>query len=298
MPINDNDRRIARADHRIIAEIDRLVFGGDGFGHDRKLPIHRPEPPTYFLNEGTTSIPAHGLIEITGRRFDNGRRTLTGRRPSSTLVSKYAVNFDRNIASGVYGRCHTSGMCLALYGEGAPANDQLWGPKPNEAGLFKGFPGVGLVYGVHDPDRQLALIHLQPITTILGKMTAAATPGSSTSNWQVYAGTIGSETATSFTAPTAYTRAGIPDLSWVLAFFQAGGLHLVNISNTQLLGKSDSAITKASSGTVSIWTGTPGSESDSTVNVTAYNRFADVESGKWVWVSHNGYGWYLTAAEC
>jgi hypothetical protein len=65
-----------------------------------------------------------------------------------------------------------------------------------------------------------------------------------------------------------------------------------------LLGKTDASHAKGASGTVSVWTGTPGSESDSTVNVTAYNRFGAVDSGKWVWLSNNGDGWYLVATEC
>ena len=65
-----------------------------------------------------------------------------------------------------------------------------------------------------------------------------------------------------------------------------------------LIGKTDASHAKGASGTVSIWTGDPGSEVDSTRNVTAYNRFADVASGKWVAVANNGFGWYLIAAEC
>jgi hypothetical protein len=26
--------------------------------------------------------------------------------------------------------------------------------------------------------------------------------------------------------------------------------------------------------------------------------FANVASGKWIMILHNGYGWYVTAAEC
>lgn len=74
-------------------------------------------------------------------------------------------------------------------------------------------------------------------------------------------------------------------------------------SGTQLyLGKTDAAISKGSSGTVSIWSGTPGSETDSTSNLTScQNKFGDVASGKWVMVAVNPFGItgnYLIAAEC
>lgn len=65
-----------------------------------------------------------------------------------------------------------------------------------------------------------------------------------------------------------------------------------------MLGKTDAAHAKNASGTVSVWTGAPGSETDSGQNVTAYNHFANVAINKKVWVQFNGYGWYLIAAEC
>ena len=65
-----------------------------------------------------------------------------------------------------------------------------------------------------------------------------------------------------------------------------------------LLGKTDASHAKGASGTVSVWVGTAGSETDSTINVTAYNRFAAVASGKWVHLTATNGQWYLDAAEC
>lgn len=56
------------------------------------------------------------------------------------------------------------------------------------------------------------------------------------------------------------------------------------IPMTHFHGKADSAIAKGSSGTVSIWIGAGGSESDSTWDVTAYARGAAITSGKIVTV--------------
>jgi hypothetical protein len=67
---------------------------------------------------------------------------------------------------------------------------------------------------------------------------------------------------------------------------------------TEMLGKTDAAINKGASGTVSIWTGDEGSESDTGVNVTAYNRFANVAITKWVIVRSILGRLYLEAAEC
>lgn len=65
-----------------------------------------------------------------------------------------------------------------------------------------------------------------------------------------------------------------------------------------MIGKTDATHNKAASGTVSVWAGAEGSEADTGVNVTAYNRFANVGSGKWVLVVSIQGRLYLAAAEC
>lgn len=73
---------------------------------------------------------------------------------------------------------------------------------------------------------------------------------------------------------------------------------LLGCEPSLLLGKTDAAISKGSSGTVSIWSGTPGSETDTGDNITAFNRFANLGSGKWVACSPINGHYYLTSAEC
>lgn len=66
-----------------------------------------------------------------------------------------------------------------------------------------------------------------------------------------------------------------------------------------LLGKTDAAISKSNSGTISIYAGaTKGSESDTGDNRSAYNRFADIAISKWVLIAWVGSGWEIIQAEC
>lgn len=71
-----------------------------------------------------------------------------------------------------------------------------------------------------------------------------------------------------------------------------------------ILGKTDAAINKNASGTVSIYGqlgDTTGSETDTDDNIEdVYNRFANVAINKWVYVlpSFGGNGYELIAAEC
>lgn len=69
-------------------------------------------------------------------------------------------------------------------------------------------------------------------------------------------------------------------------------------SGKSLLGKTDAAINKGAAGAVSVYSGTPLSEADTGVNVIAYNKFANIGSGKWVIVHWVNAAWYITAAEC
>jgi len=67
------------------------------------------------------------------------------------------------------------------------------------------------------------------------------------------------------------------------------------------VGKTDAAINKGNSGTISIFAGALGGETDTTVNMSGiYNRFANVGSGKWVrchW-NHDAQKWEMVSAEC
>jgi hypothetical protein len=71
-------------------------------------------------------------------------------------------------------------------------------------------------------------------------------------------------------------------------------------NNLPRLGKAnaDIAIDTGAANNVSLWSGTPGSESDTTIDFTAWNKFGAIDSGAWVWCEHNGYGWYITQAVC
>ena len=69
-------------------------------------------------------------------------------------------------------------------------------------------------------------------------------------------------------------------------------------ASASVIGKTDGAIDKGSSGTVNVYNGTAGSEADSGSTITAYNPFADVADGKWVAALQINGQWYLIAAEC
>lgn len=73
-------------------------------------------------------------------------------------------------------------------------------------------------------------------------------------------------------------------------------LILMGDAVTQMVGKTDAAISQGASGTVSIWTGFNGT--DTGVNVTAFNSFGNIAITKWVHVHWTNGTLGITAAQC
>ena len=66
-----------------------------------------------------------------------------------------------------------------------------------------------------------------------------------------------------------------------------------------VLCKTTSAWAKGSTATLQIWAGQPGSETNTGVTLTAYNRYAAIATGKWCTVMLHRHGYYyVIAAEC
>ena len=133
------------------------------------------------------------------------------------------------------------------------------------------------------------------------KLTATLTTGGSATcrwlKWNGSAWVVMSSSGTVYDANSDFF--GLTDDFGVAEWFpESQRWEVVFLPTYPRLGKTDAAHGKGASGTVSIWTGTLGGETDTGVNVTAYNRFAAVAITKWVMVAHNGVGWYLIAAEC
>jgi len=65
-----------------------------------------------------------------------------------------------------------------------------------------------------------------------------------------------------------------------------------------VLGKTSAAWDKGTAQNITLWAGTLGSEQQTSDVVRAWNKFADVPTGRWVMLARSGEHWYLIAAEC
>jgi hypothetical protein len=65
-----------------------------------------------------------------------------------------------------------------------------------------------------------------------------------------------------------------------------------------VLGKTSAAWDKGTAQNITLWAGTLGSEQETSDVVRAWNKFANVSSGRWVMLARASDHWYLIAAEC
>ena len=78
-----------------------------------------------------------------------------------------------------------------------------------------------------------------------------------------------------------------------------GPPHLGSDESDAVLCKTTSAWAKGSSATLQIWAGQPGSETNTGVTLSAYNRYAAIATGKFCTVMLHRHGYYyVIAAEC
>ena len=78
-----------------------------------------------------------------------------------------------------------------------------------------------------------------------------------------------------------------------------GAPHLGSDDADAVLCKTTAAWAKGSSATLQVWAGAPGSETNTGVTLSAYNRYAAIASGKWCTVMLHRHGYYyVIAAEC
>ena len=154
---------------------------------------------------------------------------------------------------------------------------------------FEGMPQNGSVGRQNTP---------APMRTSFGK-TDAAHASNASGVVSLWGGALGSETDTGINVTAWNHFSALASGDKVVVLHTGHGWLVVGAAGATIkVGKTDAAHNKGASGTISIWSGTLGSETDSGVNETAWNKFGNVASGKWVAIANNGNGYYIISAEC
>lgn len=122
-----------------------------------------------FRNAGTETIPAFGVMRITGIENRNGVATYTVDKPSATFQRLYLINGPKQVAAASIGS-GTFDVTYALCSSSAsPAYSESWGAKDSEWKLFQHRPGFFIMGGyTGDGDAQRAVVRQQEVLQLRG----------------------------------------------------------------------------------------------------------------------------------
>jgi hypothetical protein len=162
-----------------------------------------------FLNQNAGSIPAYGVVRVTGVSIvEAGRVVLTVDQPNTYgCQANCFINGPVAVSPGQYGYCTRSGALVALYdtADGTPALGDAWGPRSGTWKLKKNAGGFFCLGPPTNSGLGLALFAPLPMLSFRGQPTADVTAGSS-GTVNVYTGTFGSETQPTGTPSVSNVR--------------------------------------------------------------------------------------------
>lgn len=184
MPYQDFIEQFEKGD-RLTAEwcneVSRAVgvqFGGP-YGFASREGIWLRERPILkgrlFKNTGEDTIPAYGLIRITGTTAVGNAVVLAGAKPN-IYGSQYMhyVNGHKAIDAGYLGKCFDDDTVRVLYdsADGTPAAGEMWGPRASTYKLKKN-TGGWIIEGDVDTTAYTVSVRRMPFIRFHGVTDAA-----------------------------------------------------------------------------------------------------------------------------
>ncbi len=135
-----------------------------------------------FKNTASETIPAYGVMRITGTDERAGRTVYNVAKPNTTFQRLYLVNGPVDVPASGYGD-GTFDITYALCSSAAsPLLAESWGAKHDEWKLFQYRPGffmLGNYQGTGDAQR--AIVRPYEVQRIRGTLDATLSQGSSAS---------------------------------------------------------------------------------------------------------------------
>lgn len=182
-----------------------------------------------FKNTASETLPAHGVMRVTGVTTVNGVYHLSAAKPNLTWYETYYVNGPSDVLQNATGICYKlfggSLTIPVLYdsGLGSPSAEQFWGPKNNQWSLapdryhfrILGSAGTGLVFASQEFDGTVEGYCGDPLSAG-GSQTMTIRDTANASN------------VASVTVYDKYLRTGvtIPASTWITAQ-RVGGIYRV-----------------------------------------------------------------------
>lgn len=132
-----------------------------------------------FRNAGSETIPAFGVMRITGVEDRNGIACYTVDKPSTTFQRLYLINGPKQVAASGYGS-GTFDVTYALCSSSAsPLYGESWGAKHSEWKLFQHRPGFFIMGGYTGSGAaQRAMVRQQEVLELWGVLDEPLAQGS------------------------------------------------------------------------------------------------------------------------
>ena len=135
--------------------------------------------PQIFRNDTGETVPAYGVIRLTGLTTANERAYYTTAKPASTL-GWIAINGPRDVAANEYGTIQSGPIYRILYDSAdSPTNGKVYGVSGFKARSHPtGKPLTQiLIHGIFDSTRYILRASIIPFTSILIKAPSGGIPG-------------------------------------------------------------------------------------------------------------------------
>lgn len=212
-------QKLKRDHDRLLAMVLPLVSASG-----QRTPVGKAKR-LRFRNDSADTIPAYGVMRVTGLTNYAGQAVITVDEPSTTFSNLYLLNGSMDVAADGDGYCQPMRQYfLAAYDAGTPVFGEGWGPKPSQSTLSKGYPGFVIV-GIHNSTDKIAVVEQRPMLTLLGKANGAisarsgTTPGTGTMDIYYVTGTTLTDTTMDVTvknlSATAVTASAYIMAKWI-----------------------------------------------------------------------------------
>jgi hypothetical protein len=263
--------------------------------------------PLRVKNSSGSVIPPFSVVLITTVAASNNELVYTVRQPNAASTD---FNWNGYLVTGPFAigaGASDEGLATDLaqpnyvrYDTGTPAIKEVWGPKHAQFTLSKNYYGFEVLGGnTTAGGNNVTIAKWIGVDKALGKPDATIAKDAS-GTVSVYFSTAGSESDTTMNIASVYNRGNdLTTSDYVFVMLNGGVPYCVTgVSNPIEFhrGVTDAAIAKGASGTVSRYT--DGTTSDSGINDTVSNDFANVAITKKVAYIKSGGNFYMIAAEC
>lgn len=166
-----------------------------------------------FRNDNAGTVPAYGVMRVTGMVTVEGKTLFKTDKPNTTFSRLYLVNGPTEVLTGK--RSWGTWLWHAdyiLYDTGnTPAFGETWGPQNDTWTIKKDHPGFLIQGGNTGTGAASRTIAMQSVPEhVFGKADAAIANGAS-GTVRVYVGTQGSETDSGLTIASCYNYG--PDIA-------------------------------------------------------------------------------------